>query len=591
MKLKLFVSIVSLMLCVCYYLAIQVNINYNHEYTSNNYFTFSVDSNKYFTNNIDLRIAAIKSNQESLGNGYPINHHRYKINPICDNSHNLFSLSEQLSFKLLKQGVIHCKVYVKNHTNKYKPIVKRKITLTNYILLWILGGIPLVYFIFLMFLCFLNYIKQKINIIKKEDIDMSLTRKKHNVLWIMFLGGVLIRVLYSVRFYITEFQHDINEHYEYIQFIKDNWVFPISSHGWEFPQQPLYYWITGFITMGVNNYSILILTIFSLICSIVFLYYICKLSLLIANKIIQFTLMIFIAFTPSMVYMTGRINNDVLVIALSSFAIYYIIKSYKHDFKKFFYIALTGTTLLFLTKVSSAPIEIFFFLLLSYSYLYQSNNLLKKHIFLFILVGFTVLVFTLFKVYLPIEQIFGFVNSGAFGNQLIDIKLSYFMTFNIVELLHTAQSYVYSGIADITNSLFTYQYGTMLFGEFDYYQWTSQHIYLQYIMQSIIILGLIYLVGLFIYIVNFFKLSFLEKNILVTVSISFILIIYFFTTYPSICNTDFRYFSSVFILIAFIFGKGLSYISFNKYMTYLIYCILGLLVFMEVSFFTILFMS
>jgi len=59
--------------------------------------------------------------------------------------------------------------------------------------------------------------------------------------------------------------------------------------------------------------------------------------------------------------MSARINNDVLVSALSVVSMFYIVKSYLNGFKNSFFTALLFTTLLFLTKISTATVELLFF--------------------------------------------------------------------------------------------------------------------------------------------------------------------------------------------------------------------------------------
>ncbi|MCH9741029.1 MAG: glycosyltransferase family 39 protein [Epsilonproteobacteria bacterium] len=399
---------------------------------------------------------------------------------------------------------------------------------------------------------------------------MSLLQNR--LIWIVLILGVLIRILYFQKFGIMLFQHDWHGHIELIKYMAENRDIPaIPNKGWEYPQQSLYYIITATLyavssSWGFSEQEALYgLGYFSLFCSFIFLIYGYRLlQLLTSSRWVQTVSMTFLALTPSLVYMSARINNDVLVMALSSMALFYTVRSYQHGFQKGFYIALLSVSLLFLTKVSSASIELFLFalLLISYFQVKQSElKLLKKQLFIYGLVGVFLLSMTLWRLYVPLEESFYMVNSTEFPKQTLEVlDSSYFGTFHFYDLITAGQSHVF-GEDSVRHSFLTYQYGTMFFGEFDYAFFWNKTEFLPIVMQGMLLFGLLYIMGFIGYLIHFFKEKMVNKILFGVLLINLMLILKFIFSYPSVCNTDFRYFVSSFIIFALVFAQGLYYLS------------------------------
>jgi hypothetical protein len=255
--------------------------------------------------------------------------------------------------------------------------------------------------------------------------------------------------------------------------------------------------------------------------------------------------------------------------------------------------ALIGVSLLFMTKISAASMELLLFGLLLVTYYridkkieLQKNIELKKKIYIFGIVGVYLLLFTLLRVYLPIENTFHMVNSSSnYPNQIIKVlDLTYFATFHIYALINTGYSYVF-GEDSIRYSFLTYQYGTMFFGEFDYTYFLQRNNYLRDIMQSILLFGLVFVVGFISYIMQLYKKDLLHKFLFATFFLNFVLILKFMLSFSVICNTDFRYFVPSFMLLALIFGDGLLLFRNIKWMWKTINVILVPLVVSEVLYF------
>jgi len=585
--------LLSVLLGIFYYYLVQVSVSdIKHAAKNANEFSFTLES--HIDQEVKLHIAT----------------QRYKLSSVkCNDTQIIFPTKKMQWFEgvgeqvniALKRGENSFIVTTNNYRKTYKPQIKQKISSLDYVVLFILLGIPIFHLIFTFFIFLLDKIKYTplLNTLQNE---LKTTQKMH-LLYIVLSLGILIRVLYFHKFGVTLFQHDWHGHIEFIKYIANSWMLPLPSKGLEYPQQPLYYLLAGGLYALLSNFSLTEKEILfgigyiSLFSSIVFLYYSYRfISLLTQSRWVKTVAMIFISLTPSIVYLSARINNDSLVMALSVFSLYYILKAYQSEFKTGFYMALLGVSLLFMTKISAASIELLFFILLITVYTRANQQIysidqddIKKKLYLFGVVGIFLLGFTLWRVYLPIENTLHMVNSSAhYPNQIISsFGLSYFGTFNIASLLDVGYSHVY-GSESIRYSFFTYQYGTMFFGEFDYAYFFKKHIYLIIVMKVILLFGLVYTVGFISYLFTIYKKPLIEKLLFATLLLNLLLIIKFMLSYPAVCNTDFRYFVPSFVLFSFIFANGLLYFKQIKLLWRVLNIMIGILFISEVLFFVIL---
>jgi hypothetical protein len=583
LKSKNFLLLFSALLGVFYLYLTTVkitDIDYNRKYA--NQFTFKVQSK--INQDIKLHIATQRHKLLS------VKCNEIQIDFAKKKKKWFEGLEEQLNFSL-KQGENSCIATTINYQKAYKPVVKQKISYFDYGVLFILLGIPIFHLIFTFFIFFLDKVKYKPAInITQNKVE---TTKKIYLLFAILALGVLIRIIYFHKFGVTLFQHDWHGHIEFIKYLADNWSLPLPSKGLEYPQQPLYYLVTAGLYSLLSNFALtekeLIFGIgyISLLSSIAFLYYGYRfISLLSQSLWVQTVAMVFISLTPSIVYLSARINNDSLVMALSAFSLYYILKSYQSEFKTDFYTALLGVSLLFLTKISTASMELLLFALLVIVYLRTKE--VKNKLYTFGLVGVFLLGFTLLRVYLPVESSFHMVNSSAhYPNQMIqNLDLSYFATFHINSLLNVGYSHVF-GLDDIRYSFITYQYGTMFFGEFDYTHFLDKHEYLNTVMKLTLLFGLIFILGFIMFILKIRKSTLTEKLLFATLFLNFLLILKFMLTYPVICNTDFRYYVPSFVIFAFIIAKGLSYFEKINFLWKALNIVLAMLVTSEIIYFAI----
>ncbi len=497
-----------------------------------------------------------------------------------DKKHDYFYRGEEQITIALKRGENICR------GDYIGQDIEQKISFIDFIVLFISLIVPISLLIFKLFIYILN--RANLNIKEHKIMEKSSTR------WIfsVILLGIAIRILYFNKYGIMLFQHDWQGHIDLIKYIASNYSIPnMPNKGWEYPQQPLYYIITAFI------YNILIsfdfsskdalhygVGYFSLLCSFIFLYYSYRVvELLTKSRWVLMVSMLFLTLTPSLVYMSSRVNNDVLVLALSSIALFFSIKAYYNNFEKYLYLALISVSLLFLTKISTASIELLLFILLIISYIKTKKEL---PLFIFSFVGIFLLSWTLWHLYTPLNGGFYMVNSAKFPKQTIEqLNSSYFLSFHLIDLLKQGYSYVF-GVDSVRYSFPTYQYGTMFFGEFDYKFFTDKTDFLLVVMKSILILGVVYIIGSISYLIHFYKESLVNRVIFGVLVINLILILKFVISYPSICNTDFRYFVSSFIIFGYIFAQGLEYLFiYHRKIKYIVSSILALLFINELIFF------
>ena len=380
--------------------------------------------------------------------------------------------------------------------------------------------------------------------------------------------AILLRLYYFVDMGHITFQHDYQGHIEFIKFFAENFTLPLPHKAWEYPQQPLYYVLTGSLfavarSFGLTEWQGLWTvgwaTVFINAVSLIYAYRLVRLFT--TNILVQNLTMAFLCFTPSLIYMSTRISNDPFAASFAILALFYIVSSYQQDFKRHFGAALFWCTALFLTKVSAVAIEIMFFILLIMKYR-SDSDLMNKRIMWFSVVGFTVLSYTLYRAYYPAAGEFHLVNSGIWpGQDLRPLTLDYLLSFNFLDLLQAGQSLIGDNDIDaITHSFPTYQYGTMLFGEFGYAYWQDKNLFLLPLQQFIILVALIVPVGWFAY-CFLQKKSILEWMLVLISAITLVLIIKFIFSYPSVSNTDFRYHVASFFALALFFASGIGQLS------------------------------
>lgn len=426
-------------------------------------------------------------------------------------------------------------------------------------LLGFLALIPILYLLFNVGLRGFDAINAKLAT-KTVRRNFSL---RHVPLMILFTG-IALRLWYAFDMGYIQFQHDYHGHIEYLKFVAHEFFIPLPHKAWEFPQQPFYYIVNGALYAVLEGFAVpedIILRVISFTTTVLtcigLVYCYRLLKLLSDSVLIQSATLGFLCFIPSMLYMSSRINNDPWAFALSCIATFYIFSSCRAQWQKQLIPALLFTSLLFMTKVSALTIELLFFGLLVASYL-QAPSQTRSALWQFCLVGTLLLGYTLFRGYYPATGAVHLVNSGIWpGQDLRPLTLSYFFSFNFAELYsHAQSSIVATDNHAITRSFPTYQYGTLFFGEFDYTYWRDRNSMLFPNMQLVLVLGLIIPLGWIAY--CFRKKTVIDWLFIAITLVALALVLRFATSYPSVSNTDFRYYAPVYFFFAYCFACGID---------------------------------
>lgn len=136
------------------------------------------------------------------------------------------------------------------------------------------------------------------------------------------LVGVLVRLIYLVATPFNVRNYDVMAHVDYILYMQHHWWVPQASMGWEMHQAPLYYFVAALWTIVQPGRDMLHeLQGFALVCSLATLLIGAWIAVEVFPRRRQawlaglFTLGI--AVFPSLVFLTSRVNNDVLYAPLT----------------------------------------------------------------------------------------------------------------------------------------------------------------------------------------------------------------------------------------------------------------------------------
>ncbi len=375
--------------------------------------------------------------------------------------------------------------------------------------------------------------------------------------------GILLRLIYILITNQYSYTHDLNGHKALIEYYAQHFFsFPLPEKGLEYPQQPLYYWISALIYNIAQAFALSKESIFSLLRWLSFIYstgwlffgFLVAKRLFINSTLLRSIFMLFLATTPYFIFLSGQINNDTLNAFLGMASLYAIISYTQHPSKRFFTLATLFISLAVLTKISSLLWALYF----AFIIFTTDKAAAKKRLLIFSSTIVALFLWTLWRVYIPFDG-FHFVNSARYAHQTISsLDLFYLFSFHPFELLHQAHSYIF-GNDTIRFSLLTYLFGTMIFGEYSFTHFFSHPLF-KLLSQLIILFSFSYIAGFIGYLLFFRRLNFLQKSLLIPFVINFGLILKFLIAFPSVCNSDFRYFSPTYGVIAAIFVIGIFHI-------------------------------
>ena len=398
---------------------------------------------------------------------------------------------------------------------------------------------------------------------------------QHSKLIIIIILGVLVRFLFILLTPIYQYQFDLGinklksdidyenlynssenilpcRDFEYILTLYETGKLPTTNSG-QFYHPPLNFIILAFFLkiMSFMPFSAKIqveaLQLLPLIYSSITLVFIKKImNQLEFSSNIQSILLLFFAFNPLFVILSGCLNNDSLIILFSTLSLYYLIKWYKNSnikdtIKMSVFIALGGITKSsILVSVLICGI-IFIIKLFNYFLKYQENKINIKKISLHFLLFFVITI--------PFIMAYPIRNYLLFHQPIFGVKLahsylyignhSYFERFRIF-----TPALFYSFFTNTDFNLFAYSIKSNInfFGNFN----NSVFLVAQFIL----------ILLLFISIIGNIIIFFTQKNkrnyqiFCITTILSWIIsVIIFNISLPYSCSMHARY---IYILITFL---------------------------------------
>ena len=375
--------------------------------------------------------------------------------------------------------------------------------------------------------------------------------------WWIVMGALIFVINYHIVTDPWVRQHDVEGHREYITLIQNQHAVPGVADGWETFQPPLYYllsttWIKfGAIFTSADSWRWLqILSGIFYIITVavaVFSWEIIGLS----RTVTRLGLLLF-AFLPAHLFLSGRINNDVMLPLWGVLVVLFLMK-YIHQ-QRLIYLWVISFCLMgaMMTKFSGLPLLLGTVLILWLTEYKKEGRRLRRFLLpcLVILPG---LLWQLFWGLRSLDQtgIFFYSNAGGLNDALrVENGASRYLLFDLRAMLTEIQFNPWGG--QIRNSLPTTWIVTALFGEFNFnYLHFSLLPFLAPVFGMVCLLALI---GLFLKRNQENGEASLVSLILVVAHAIFMLI--YNWRYPFAPNGDFRLWAPVFFPLAVVWSVG-----------------------------------
>ncbi|MDD5026746.1 MAG: glycosyltransferase family 39 protein [Candidatus Peribacteraceae bacterium] len=154
-------------------------------------------------------------------------------------------------------------------------------------------------------------------------LQRFVTHKEVRLQAAIFLGGSMLRILYTFSTPATLRSYDLRGHLQFIQLMAEHLQIPLSTTGWEYSQAPLYYAITGLwwrmmsvlgrppslILLDLQTFSLLLSIAVLLLCIWIGYSLFIRSNERIARLLFTATCAVF----PGLVFVASRISNDALL--------------------------------------------------------------------------------------------------------------------------------------------------------------------------------------------------------------------------------------------------------------------------------------
>lgn len=300
--------------------------------------------------------------------------------------------------------------------------------------------------------------------------------------WLMGIGGAIgialfgwLRMLYAFATPWLVRSYDATGHLEYVQYLLTHATLPPRLGGWEFYHPPLYYILNALAAKTVEVFAQVPLHIVMQIVSAVLAVATVPVIFWIANKlpshashsknIVLYTVLAL----PGFVFFAGRVNNDVLLLALQLLVVLLCLKFWEKKSMRLWYLAIFLSGCAVLTKTSGAVLLPFVAAtLLLHPKIRLREKLLRSVLGLLLFLGLTMWFFVpqLLENGVQRTSLVGNLGNLHGGLQLHNTLESYF-TFSPKEIL---QHPFNSPWLDSERRQFFLEYffRSAFFGEFDF---------------------------------------------------------------------------------------------------------------------------
>lgn len=302
-------------------------------------------------------------------------------------------------------------------------------------------------------------------------------RSKDRSLWMIGIGGALLRIFYFLVTPPATRAHDMKAHLDYILYVAKHWSMPPASDGWEFHQAPLYYFLSALwaktgelirlseegIARVVQFQSLL----FSLLALVIGIW-IGSLLFGPKERTERILFSCLLAAFPSLIYHTVSVNNNSLYVPLVFLLTALLIRWWRKPTARRWYLLTLVLALAFVTRVSA----LLFVPVIGFSLLFQDQEHWRAKVRLGALSS---ILFLLLAGWLPLVRLAekNPTNSFTFNSQAMNSKLSVptdartFLTFNPIRVLSTPYANPWK---DTTPREYFWEYffRSAFFGEFSY---------------------------------------------------------------------------------------------------------------------------
>lgn len=518
----------------------------DNEYVFTGKINLSIFSKRFLHITPDNCLTQIKIN----GNNVPISPDKEKL---CNYREGVDI--ETLDY--LKNGPNEFEITIKDYGGKYGLNIGNAPMDIIYIVLLILS-LP----VFLLpFFLLLNYLLP-------DNLN------KNKFLIILILTATALRIFYLSYTDYNLRTHDVDGHIDYINYISVNHSLPNADQCWQCYQPPAYY-IMGALVSRISQFINLNqnfgLQIFSLFLSFLFLIFSIKTAkeILPDNKLLLVATSI-ILFLPSGIIHSIRIGNDSLYYAFYALGFYFVIKWYRKENKKDFYIASLFSALSILTKSSGLILASIFIISVLYKFI-KTNE--RKALLKMILVLAIILIITFaLAFYKPLSNLKSNRSGDLFvgnikslnGALMVKNELKNYLRFDKNTYFKDPFSYTWEdkgGRQYYWNFLLkTSQFGEFEFNAFKYAPSLAK--YINIISLGTILFFLISLLLLF-FKENLKNIKNLNFVLIISIILSLVASIIMRIRLPYSSTGDFRYIFPIIVPFSILYANGLKYFKFK----------------------------